>query len=182
MRVYNPAHRTRKETMPLRTFILGTLLLLTLIVGAYWPSVSKQSGFVWNDEAVITGHRVPDFVPATQPLAPAPPSLTEIWTLRRPQAAPAPRFAPLTGTSFWLDYQWCGLVRPRGYHMTNLALHAACALLIWITCARLGLGHVVSFVTAALFALHPMNVESVAWISSRANSLSLLFLLLYTLA
>ena len=67
-------------------------------------------------------------------------------------------------------------MHPTGYHVTNLLLHIADSLLVWLVLARLKIPG--AFLAALLFAVHPINVESVAWIAQRKNVLSLLFFLL----
>src|SRR5271165_3921052 len=86
-------------------------------------------------------------------------------------------WVPLTWISHALDCQLYGL-RPGPHHETNLLLHVVCVLLLlWILVMATG-GTGRSFMVAALFALHPVNVESVAWVASRRNMLSMLFFLL----
>lgn len=84
---------------------------------------------------------------------------------------------PLTWMSHALDCQWFRL-NPAGHHFTSILLHALSGvllfLLLWRATRRLGL----SFFVAAVFALHPLNVESVVWVSERKNVLSTLFFLL----
>jgi tetratricopeptide (TPR) repeat protein len=88
---------------------------------------------------------------------------------------------PFTWLSLELDYRLFGL-NPRGYHATNLALHVAnTVLLFWLLRKLTGaVGR--SACAAAFFALHPLHVESVAWVSERKDVLSTLFLLLSILA
>ncbi len=84
---------------------------------------------------------------------------------------------PLTWLSHALDYQLFHL-DPAGHHDTNVLLHALnAALLFWVLWRATGYAGR-SFVVAGLFALHPINVESVAWVSERKNVLSLFFFLL----
>jgi len=90
---------------------------------------------------------------------------------------------PLSWLSHALDYEWFGL-NPAGHHYVSLLIHTANAVLvIFILQAATGLAWP-SFIVAALFALHPLNVESVAWAAERKNVLSMFFcllaLLLYT--
>ncbi len=89
----------------------------------------------------------------------------------------ASNWHPLTWLSHALDYQLFHL-DPRGHHDTNVLLHALnAALLFWVLWRATGYAGR-SFMVAALFALHPINVESVAWISERKNVLSMFFFLL----
>jgi protein O-mannosyl-transferase len=84
---------------------------------------------------------------------------------------------PLTWLSHALDCQLFGL-NPAGHHYVNLLLHAAnVMLLFWILWRATGCSGR-SLAVAALFALHPVNVESVAWVAERKNILSMLFFLL----
>jgi protein O-mannosyl-transferase len=84
---------------------------------------------------------------------------------------------PLTWMSHALDCQWFRL-NPAGHHLTSILLHAVSAvllfLLLWRATRRLGL----SFLVATVFALHPLNVESVVWVSERKSVLSTMFFLL----
>ena len=67
-------------------------------------------------------------------------------------------------------------MNPTGYHVTNLILHMAETLLIWVILRKLSIPG--AFLAAMLFALHPVNVESVAWIAQRRNMMAMLFFLL----
>ncbi|MEE8349746.1 MAG: tetratricopeptide repeat protein [Acidobacteriota bacterium] len=84
---------------------------------------------------------------------------------------------PMTWISFMLDYQIFGL-NPAGYHLTNLLLHLASVLLLLRVLHRMTGAFWPSLMVAALFALHPLNVESVAWVTERKNVLSTLFWML----
>jgi len=91
------------------------------------------------------------------------------------------RYFPLAWLSLALDLHLFGL-DPRYFHLTNVLLHLAnTALVFWLVQA-LARDARVAFVTALLFGIHPLQVESVAWVSSRKNVLFLLFFLLSTLA
>jgi len=99
---------------------------------------------------------------------------TVLWAFRTPKAFD---WHPLTWLSYALDCQMFGL-NPEGYHTTNVLLHAANAMLLFLILeSATGLAWR-SLGVAALFALHPINVESVAWISERKTVLSMFFFLL----
>ena len=84
---------------------------------------------------------------------------------------------PLTWLSHMLDAQCFGLA-PAGHHLTSLLLHTANALLLFLLLQRLTDAHWRSAFVAALFALHPLRVESVAWVAERKDVLSTFFFLL----
>ncbi|MEK9627592.1 MAG: tetratricopeptide repeat protein [Nitrospinota bacterium] len=84
---------------------------------------------------------------------------------------------PLTWISHFLDYQIFGL-NPGGHHLTNLLLHIANVLILFLVLFRITGGIWQSGFVAALFALHPLNVESIAWVAERKNVLSTFFCLL----
>lgn len=88
---------------------------------------------------------------------------------------------PLTWISHALDCQFFGL-NPVGHHYTNVVLHALDAVLLFLLLQSATGFTWRSLMVAALFALHPVNVESVAWASERKNVLSMMFLLLTMLA
>jgi tetratricopeptide (TPR) repeat protein len=84
---------------------------------------------------------------------------------------------PLTWLSYLVDFQIYGM-NPAGYHATSLLLHLANSILLFLLLQRLTKARWPSALAAALFALHPLHVESVAWISERKDVLSTLFWML----
>lgn len=137
-----------------RTTLRGALLFL-LAVCVYLPSFG--AGIVWND---------PSFV-FDNPLIHAPDGLWKFWFSTEP-----PDYFPLTSTTLWIEHRlWGG--DPAGYHATNIALHAASCVLLWRVFAALRLPG--AWIAAAVFAVHPVNVESVTWITQRKNVLPMFF-------
>jgi len=96
------------------------------------------------------------------------------WAFTSLEAA---NWHPLTWLSHMLDCELFGL-RPAGHHLVNLGLHAANVVLLFLVLAWLTGGVWRSAAVAALFALHPLNVESVAWVAERKNLLSTFFWIL----
>src|ERR1700691_5592259 len=99
---------------------------------------------------------------------------TVAWAFHTSEAA---NWHPVTWLSHALDYQIFGL-NPAGPHMINVLLHAVNAVLLFLILESATVLAWRSLAVAALFALHPMNVESVAWIAERKNVLSMFFFLL----
>ncbi len=95
--------------------------------------------------------------------------LKEIWTTN------AADICPLVLTTFWVEHALWGL-EPLPYHLVNILMHGACAVLLWRVLRSL---HVQgAWFGAALWAAHPVEVESVAWITEMKNTESALFFLL----
>jgi len=139
------------------------LLLAALTIFAYRPS--WNGGFLWDDDDYITHNE----------LLTAPDGLRRIWfSLDSPS-----QYFPLVYTTFRIEHALWG-VNPTGYHWVNLVLHVANALLVWRVLARLNVPG--SWLAGAIFALHPVQVESVAWITERKNVLMGFFFLLTLLA
>jgi tetratricopeptide (TPR) repeat protein len=146
-----------------RKVIPGLLLVLAVLL-AYWPA--WHGGFVWDDGAWTT-----TLLPLFQNAG----GLKLIWF----QPTVLQQYYPLSATTFWLDYQFWNLwTLP--YHIENILCHAAAALLFWRMLLQLRLPG--AWLAAALFALHPVMVESTAWITERKNVLSLVFFLAALLA
>jgi protein O-mannosyl-transferase len=99
---------------------------------------------------------------------------TVVWTFRTPQTLD---WHPMTWLSYELDSQIFG-VNPEGYHTTNLLFHVANAVLLFLILESATGFAWRSFSVAVLFALAPINVESVAWIAERKNVLSMFFFLI----
>ncbi len=141
---------------------LGVLAGAALIAGAvfvvYLPTIS--GGFVLDDDVLLTENK----------LVKGGDGLYRFWC-----SAEAADYWPATYTSFWLEWRLWGR-NPTGYHATNLALHIVEALLVWLVLRKLSIPG--AFLAGAIFAVHPVNVESAAWIASRKNMMAMLFFLL----
>ena len=133
-------------------------VLVALVVVAYLPTF--LAGFVWDDDDYVTKNE------ALRSLG----GLARLWL----EPGVTPQYYPVTFTSLWIDYHLWGLSAP-GYHLTNMLLHAANAVLVWRLLDRLGVPG--ALIVAALFAVHPVHVESVAWVTERKNVLSGVFYL-----
>jgi hypothetical protein len=132
--------------------------LFVISVSAY--ALVAQAGFIWDDEDYIvenTSLRSVD-------------GLWRIWT----QIGAVRQYYPLVHTMFWGEYHLWGLA-PLGYHLINVLLHATSAVLLWRVLLRLQVPG--AWLAAAIFGVHPVEVESVAWITERKNVLSLTFAL-----
>jgi len=134
-----------------RNWLFGLgLLVATFLI--YQPAWNGQP--IWDDEIHIT-------TPELRSLH----GLARIWT----DPAAAPQYYPFLGTIFWLEHKlWGDQTVP--YHLLNILLHAVAALLLFKILRQLEVKG--AWLASALFALHPVQVESVAWICELKNTLS----------
>ena len=141
-----------------------TLALAVLAVVVYLPAL--RDGFVsWDDYKFVVGNDALTSLPG----------LRRIWSsIELPASFPN---YPLLFTIYWLEHHLWGL-NPVGYHATNIVLHAVNTVLVFVLMRALGTTAWVGGLTAALFAVHPMQVESVVWVTERKNVLSGVFYLL----
>lgn len=150
--------------------LLGVAIIIVATLIAYIPAMSAS--FIWDDDwyvsrnALLTNWE----------------GLGRIWTdvFPRPAEYPLPQYYPLTHTSFWIEYHLWGTdadgnIIPTGFHITNIVLHICNAMLLWLLLKKLNVPG--AWLAAAIFAVHPMNVETVAWVAERKNCLSILFFL-----
>lgn len=136
-----------------RRWPLVGLGLILLVLTAYWPATT--AGYIWDDD---------DHILHNNALRSAD-GLWRIWT----ELGETPQYYPLTHTTFWLEFRLWGL-DPRGYHVTNILLHALSSVVLWRLLRAMAIPG--ALVVAALFAVHPLHVESVAWITERKNVLA----------
>ncbi|MBT3923624.1 MAG: tetratricopeptide repeat protein [Nitrospina sp.] len=153
---------TEESDRALKIFICISLVIATLAV---YLQILDHGFIYFDDIEYITQnwHIKAGFTPE---------SIT--WAFTSHHAA---NWHPITWFSHMLDYQLYGST-PKGHLLTNLGIHIASVLLLFIVFLRMTGALWQSGFVAALFALHPLNVESIAWISERKNVLSTFFWLL----
>ncbi len=144
-----------------RKFVLGFILITAFM--AYLPTF--DAGFIWDD----------DFYVAQNMALRDGAGLRRIWL----DPMSIPQWYPVVHTTFWVEYQLYGL-QPLGYHVINVLLHLLSVWLLLLVLGRLAVPG--RLFAVALFACHPVMVESVAWVTERKNVLSLAFYLCSLLA
>lgn len=161
------ADKERDEAQPAGPAPLWTaqdiglaLALLFAVLCAYVPAL--RSGFIWDDDDHFT----------TNPMMTDPGGLAAIWS------SSSAIYYPMTLTVWWVMRRLVGL-NPMAYHLVTILFHVANALLLRTWFARMNWKG--GWWAAALFALHPVQVESVAWATELKNTLSGFFLLLTAL-
>ena len=142
-------------TFKRRTVACAVAALVCLTVLTYWPAL--RGGFIWDDDDHFTQN----------PSMTAPDGLRQIWS-----SLAVSRYYPLTLTTFWVQRRLWGL-DPLPYHAWNIALHAANVVLVFFLLRRLRVR--AAWLAAALWAVHPVNVESVAWVTELKNTQAAFF-------
>src|SRR6266480_6390139 len=128
-------------------------IIIAAVLVAHIPAL--HAGFIWDDDRYVTKNvTLRDAA-----------GLKRIWF----DVGATPQYYPMVFTTFWAERRIWGIT-PVGYHMTNVLLHAANAVLVWIVLSRLKIPG--AWLASMLFAVHPVHVESVAWITERKNVLS----------
>jgi tetratricopeptide (TPR) repeat protein len=142
--------------------ILLTSLFLIIVILAAFEQIRNHAFVNLDDNEYITENRHVQSGLTLEGLT---------WAFTTTHAA---NWHPLTWLSHMLDYQLYGL-DPSGHHLTNLVFHIASTILLFLVLRRMTGALWRSFFVAALFALHPLHVESVAWVAERKDVLSTLF-------
>ncbi len=132
-------------------------IIIAAVFFAYLPALT--GGFVLDDDLMVTEN----------PNVKASDGLCRLWLTTKEQD-----YWPLTYTAFWIEWRLWGR-NPVGYHAFNLILHVVDTLLICIVLRKLSIPG--AFLAALIFAVHPVNVESVAWIAQLKNLMAMLFFL-----
>lgn len=143
----------RSQAAPLPTWLQAVLIPLVVLL-IYIPAMRAE--FVWDDDLHL--HRNIVF---------AENGLYRAWF-----TTDYVNYWPITSTSFWLEARLWDF-EPTGFHVDNVLVHALSSLLIWRVLLRLKVP--AAWLAAMVFAIHPVNVESVAWVTQRKNVLCLLF-------
>ena len=138
----------------------AALALALLVAVSYGPAFF--AGFVWDDAVFTEAGVIRDWS-----------GLFRIWSSPRALENEG-HYWPVVYTTFWLEHKLWGFA-PAGYHIVNVLLHLANTLLLWRLAGRLAVPG--AWAIAAVFAVHPLHVESVAWVIERKDLLSGLFYL-----
>jgi Tfp pilus assembly protein PilF len=151
--------RVAAEPAPIHwKIVLQALIIAAAGLWIYWPAL--HGGWLWDDDLLVWNNSELHTLRG----------LWQIWF-----TVPKTDYWPLTWTVLWMEWHLWGN-EPFGYHICNLALHLSSGFLIWRLLNRLGLRY--GWLGGLLFVVHPLAVESVAWVSEIKNTLSLpLFLL-----
>jgi len=134
----------------------GIALIALMTLAAYWPCL--WGGFIWDDNSYVAYNSL--LLDAA--------GLWRIWF----EPTATPQYHPLVFSSYWIEYQIWG-TSTFGYHLVNVVLHIANSLIFWLLLRRLQVPG--ALLASAIFALHPVHVESVAWITERKDVLSTFF-------
>ena len=154
-----PAQTKSKLAVPWQFWLPRVALIVAVTLWIYWPSL--EGDFIWDDGWYLV----------TNPLMHGRGGLWKFWF----QPGSWVEYYPIQETVQWTQWQLWG-TQTLGYHLTNVVLHIVNALLVWRLLGKFGLK--LAWVGGLMFAVHPAQVESVAWITELKNTLSMPFFLL----
>src|SRR5580700_4315946 len=133
-------------------YLWAAVLALIALV-AFWPAI--DGSFLWDDDQYVTQNKALEDASG----------LREIWKIPPGTV----QYYPLTFTALWVEHQSWG-INSLGYRVVNLLLHAGAAVVLWRLLRRLEMPG--AWAAAAIWAVHPLQAESVCWISECKNVLS----------
>jgi len=133
--------------------VLPDIAILVLVVAVYLPALRGE--FIWDDDSHITEN----------------PYIVGSWGLRAIWTGGSATYYPLTETTFWIEHALWGL-NPFPFHLVNLLMHALCAILLRHVLLGLGAPQAGASFGATIWAIHPMQAESVAWVTELKNTQS----------
>lgn len=147
--------------------LLSIIIVLVLIFAAYANALNN--GFIWDDEFLIRDNTSIN-------------SFNNVISIFKTYLAATSGninnfYRPLQELSYMIDHFLWGRP-PFGFHLTNILLHALCALFLYMLSLKIFKNWLAAFITASLFGIHPINTEAVTYIAGRADSLYLLFFLI----
>ncbi|MGI9251168.1 MAG: tetratricopeptide repeat protein [Pseudohongiellaceae bacterium] len=140
---------------------LPLITLLLMVAVSYWPSYF--AGFVWDDKVFFEAPPISEWG-----------GLLDLW-LRPASLEYEGHYWPLVYTTFWLEHKLWGF-NPVAFHLVNVVLHAGISVLLWRLLMRLEVP--AAWFIAAIFAVHPVHVEAVAWVIARKDLFATLLYLL----
>ena len=138
-----------------RSYGWGCALIVLLTLITYIPAM--RGGFVFDDYALLVN----------DPLIKVSDGLQRFWFTTE-----ATEYYPLSWSLWWAEWRLWG-DHAIGYHVANVLLHSANAILVWIILRHLKIPG--ALVAGLVFALHPVNVATVAWITEQKNTMSMFF-------
>lgn len=145
----------------MRDLLAGLVIVLAAVL-VYMPAMTGD--FIWDDQVFLTRN----------PLIQAPDGIFRFWFTLEPTD-----YFPLTSSLLWFEWRLFGETAA-GYHVSNILLHGANAVLFWLVLRSLGIAG--AWMAGLVFAVHPVNVSTAAWITEHKNTVSTLFYLSALLA
>jgi protein O-mannosyl-transferase len=145
-------------SLPRLRVLAGIAIIVLIAFLAYLPSIN--GGFVLDDNLLL----------GKNDLIRNPDGLRKLWCTNESE-----EYYPVSYSTLWIEWRLWGMT-PTGYHVINLILHILESLLIWVILRKMSIPG--AFLAALIFIVHPVNVESVAWIAQRRNVVAMLFFLL----
>lgn len=153
----NTTRKSQTNFSKWETLIVKVLVIVIACLWIYSPVFNGD--WLWDDDYLITAN----------PVVQSPDGFASFWV--EPKTAD---YFPLTMSLLWLMWKWFGM-DSTGYHVASVLLHALGACLVWALLKTIGLRG--AWLAGLIFAVHPIAVESVAWVSELKNTFSLPFFL-----